>query len=247
MENIAIIFLLTGISGGLLSLFYNTILKLSGFSFGYVKVALVLAAIVLLPGLLYFEAGVACFIAEFIGVFVLAIGLMVWNVVSGFGARIKPNSAEDSTAQEGIVSAPVNYFPMVFHMVISVLILLTMYSSAVTPALSEQKMTALIADMAFQFNMTLLLICIGIFNPFIPPTPRMVNALVQLRDGRQSPLWEFVSRPEAVTYIKMGICVLITGYFILSGSLQFPSWRNAGILMDDAILFTGEYKLTRRS
>ena len=104
-------------------------------------------------------------------------------------------------------------------------------------------MEALIADSSFQFNSTLLLVFIGIFNPFIPPSATLLRLAGRINPEQSPYLYRLFTTPKNLRLIKVLICIGFIIYFIARGYFVLPVWGEGGILMDSATFFTGLFIL----
>jgi len=230
------------VGGPVIGFFYHMILKVNEYKIKYAYIALSLFTIILVSGLIDFKAGIVALVGIFIGTFLLVIGMMVLGIGKGLQSMF-PKSEETTDEQQRLPFKIVNYYPAVFHTVIVILMLLSMYILTKEPVLTKEKVNALSSDMSFQFNCTLLMICIGIFNPFISPSQTLRNLANRIPRDRFPRLHELFSKSKAITGIKIAICTAFVAYFIAKGYLS-PTLSGGGIFLSGIMLFTGIYLFT---
>ncbi|WAC39957.1 hypothetical protein [Pedobacter sp. SL55] len=113
-----------------------------------------------------------------------------------------------------------NYLPLVFHVVICVLILVTLFAVEV---ISEERVSILIGDISFQFFSTLLLVIIGLISPFTTLRPETAQKLTELNSKHNNPFAHWLTQGRNFQLMKVAVSLAITCYFIFSGSLTFPA------------------------
>lgn len=123
-------------------------------------------------------------------------------------------------------SAPVknnvitNYYPLVFHACMAILILISYFSSAV---LDNSKIGILMNDALFQFASTFLIVIISIINPLKPITEEFKNTLQTQSPERFRKFAHFLAEGRNWQYFKGTICLLIIAYFVYENYLFLPS------------------------
>ncbi len=113
-----------------------------------------------------------------------------------------------------------NYLPLVFHVVICILILITLFAVEV---ISEERVSILIGDISFQFFSTLLLVIIGLISPFTTLRPETAQKLTELNSKHKNPFADWLLQGKNFRWMKITLSIALTCYFIFSGSLKFPA------------------------
>lgn len=244
-ENIISKIALAAVIGGALGLFYSLLLNLHGFSkIKYKHAALSVGLIIFLLSLYKFEAaGIGAFILG-IGVFILAIALFVRgtadslkDMVSRFSLRnnVRQGSATTAFQENNITS----YFGVLFHFVVIVLICLSIFTYSKDVILDQEHIDRLVADAAFQFSSTILLMLLGLFNPFVTPSEKLMR-FSTLIDQQKYPKWHaLMAKKSSWTIIKSLICIGILSYFINTGFFNIPSWNTNSPFLNGYILIIG--------
>lgn len=119
-----------------------------------------------------------------------------------------------------------SYFPFVFHLLITVLILISCFTAGI---LNEERIHALVSDGIFQFVSTLLILIISIINPFTP-LPISIREKLQEKSVEKDFKWlEWFLKGRNWQFLKAFVCILIVAYFMHSGYLAIPDF-NKGTL-----------------
>lgn len=113
-----------------------------------------------------------------------------------------------------------NYLPFIFHVVISLLVLTTFFSSKL---LSEERIDILISDISFQFYSTLLLVIIGLISPFTKLRSETSEKLQSLADATNNPIPKWLIEGNNLLIIKIIACSAIVFYFFYGGYIKLPS------------------------
>jgi hypothetical protein len=243
-ENIIGKILMAGAIGAAFGLFYTLLLNQHGFTkIKYRHAALTIGTIIFLLGLYSFEAaGIGCFIIG-IGIFVLAIAL----IARGTADSLKALSAKFSSGnkQQNGEEQPLNkpgfsnYTGVIFHLVVIVLISLSIFTYSNDTILNQVKMDQLISDAVFQFTSTIMLILLGVFNPFVPPSEKLL-AIADRIDGSQYPkLQLMVANRKFWMAVKSLICIGIIAYFTAHGYFGLLVWNNSSPYMNIYIFMIG--------
>jgi hypothetical protein len=246
--NIIAKLLLAIVVGSAFGLFYSLLLNLHGFTkIKFKHVALVIGSILFLLGLYSFEAaGIGCFIIG-IGIFILAIALIARGTadsLKGFSAKLSlGNTPQDN--ENGQLNKPgfANYVGVIFHLVVIILISLSIFTYSDDTVLDQAKMDRLIADAIFQFTSTILLILLGVFNPFVPPSPRLLGIADHVDSLKYPKLYLMLSGKKFWIALKTIICLLIIVYFVSKGYFGLLVWNNATPYMNVYIFMIGFFIL----
>jgi len=124
-----------------------------------------------------------------------------------------------------------NYFPIVFHVVMALVILLTLFSVKI---LTEERISILVADISFQFSATLLMVVIGLISPFTALSDDARLKLLSLED-KDNAFSQWLVKGKNFQLVKILVCVIVVSYFILAKHLQFPSLDSS--LLSSATVF----------
>lgn len=244
-ENLISKIALAAVIGGALGLFYSLLLNLHGFSkIKYKTVASILGLIIFLLSMYTFEAaGIAAFILG-IGVFILAIALFVRGTADSLKDMAGRLSLQNRTAKSaGITSLQTNditsYYGVLFHFVVIILICLSIFTYSNNVLLDKEHIDRLIGDAAFQFSSTILLMLLGIFNPFVTPSEKLLR-FSNLIDEQKYPKWHaFLAEKRSWIIIKSLICAGIISYFINAGFFHLPNWNTGSLFLNGYILIIG--------
>nr|WP_199156360.1 hypothetical protein [Pedobacter sp. ASV2] len=119
-----------------------------------------------------------------------------------------------------------SYFPFVFHLLITVLILI---SCIIPGILNEERIHSLVTDGIFQFVSTLLILIISIINPFTP-LPQGIREKLAEKSSEKDFQWvKWFLKGRNWQVLKAITCILIVAYFVHSGYLVIPDF-NKGTL-----------------
>nr|WP_121273166.1 hypothetical protein [Pedobacter schmidteae] len=243
--NIVSKIIFAAIIGGGMGLFYTVLLNSHGFTkIKYKQVAICVAIIIFLLSFYSFEAaGIATFILG-IGVFILALALFARGLadnLKGMSSRLftKPSHSDNALPSPLQAIGISRYYGLVFHLVVIILISLSIFTYSNNVILDETRMDRLISDAVFQFYSTLLLILLGLFNPFITPSERLMGISSHI-DRQKYPRWHaFLSDKRSWTAIKVLICALVIIYFVQKGFFSLPTWDKSTPYMNIYILMIG--------
>lgn len=236
---------LAAIIGGALGLFYTILLNLHGLiNIKYKYVSLSLGLIIFLLSLYKFEAaGIGAFILG-IGVFILAIA----HIVRGTAASLKDmagrlslnnNQQKNTTGAALHTNNMTSYYGVVFHFVIIILICLSIFTYSDDVLLDQEHIDRLITDAVFQFSSTVLLMLLGIFNPFVTPSERLLG-LSNFIDQQKYPKWHAIMADKRSWMVIKGlICVFIIRYFIVRGFFNLPSLNTGSHFLNGYVLMIG--------
>jgi len=231
--------------GSAFGLFYTLLLNLHGFTrVKYKYVAISIALVIFLLGLYSFEAaGIACFIIG-IGIFILAIAFMVRATADSLKTLSARFSSADNKTQRSEDlrlnnTAFSSYVGVVFHFVIIVLICLSIFTYADDTVLDQAKMDRLISDAVFQFSSTIMLMLLGVFNPFVPPSLRLLSFADRVDSLKYPKLYLMLGNKKFWTVLKSLICLGIIGYFISEGYFGLLVWDHTAPYMNAYIFIIG--------
>lgn len=132
-----------------------------------------------------------------------------------------------------------NYLPFVFHLVLALLVLATLFSFRI---ISEDRIDILISDISFQFYSTLLLVIIGLISPFTKLRPETSEKLQSLADATKNPIANWLVVGKNLLIVKIIACVAISFYFVYYKFIKFPSF-NDGLFSGVAIFLIFFYLL----
>jgi len=118
-----------------------------------------------------------------------------------------------------------SYFLFIFHVVMALIILLTLFSVKI---LTEERISILVADISFQFTSTLLMVVIGLISPFTALSDDARVKLLSFND-KENAFSQWLVKGKNFQLVKILTCVVVVSYFILAKHLQFPS-------LDDSLL-----------
>ncbi|MCZ4243757.1 hypothetical protein [Pedobacter punctiformis] len=119
-----------------------------------------------------------------------------------------------------------SYFPLVFHLLITVLLLISCFTPGV---LNEERIHILVTDGIFQFVSTFLILIISMINPFAPLSAGISEKLLEKSKEQDFKWMNWFLKGRNWQLVKGLACVLIVAYFINSGYLVIPDF-NKGIL-----------------
>jgi len=246
-EHLIQLLVMAGVAGGALAFFYTMLLKLHGFErIQYKYVALTLIAIIILLGLVSFEtAGIGCFIIG-IGVFVLAIAHLIRGTAEGLKEQSENFTKTDyrNGNQEKHKADFNNYVGVIFHLVVIVLISLSIFTYSDHALLDKDKTDRLIADAFFQFISTIMLMLLGIFNPFVAPSKKIMGLAEQVDPVKFPKIYQLLSKKVFWVAAKVLCCIAIVGYFMHKGYFNMVAWNSESPLMNVYLLLIGFFILT---
>ncbi|QNN42912.1 hypothetical protein [Pedobacter roseus] len=243
-ENITGKLLMAIAIGAAFGLFYRLLLNMHGFTkIKYKHVALSIGTVIFLLGLYSFEAaGIACFIIG-IGVFVLAIALMARGTADSlkalsakFSTGNKPQNTEGQQLNQSALS---NYAGVLFHLVVIVLISLSIFTYSNDTVLNQEKMDRLISDAIFQFMSTIMLILLGMFNPFVLPSAKLLAIADRIDSLKHPKLYLLFSDKKTWMVFKTLICLGIIAYFASKGYFNLLAWDSTTPYMNIYVLVIG--------
>ena len=113
-----------------------------------------------------------------------------------------------------------NYLPLVFHVIISVIIITSLFLSNV---LTEEKITILLNDISFQFYSTYLLVIISLISPFTSLSLKTSEKLAELTATIDNKAVQWVMRGNNDRLAKGLICLALVAYFIYFDYLKIPN------------------------
>lgn len=247
MGNIVSSLFTAGFISAALGLFYTVLLNAHGFtSVKYKYVVLIFFCCLLGLGLISFEAlGIASFVLG-IGIFILAIALFARGMgdsLKSMSKRSSPAVAPENKDKTLHDSSIANYVGVVFHFVVIVLICVSIFTYSDNVILDEARMGRLIGDAFFQFYSTLMLMLLGLFNPFVTPSDKLMALADKLDPEGNSKMHKFLSNRQNWVIIKSIICVLIIAYFVNDGLFGLPSWDSSDLFMNGYLILIGFYIL----
>lgn len=230
--------------GAAFGLFYTILLNMHGLTkIKYKHMALSIGTLIFLLGLYSFEAaGIASFIIG-IGIFVLAIALMARGAASSLKAlSAKFSLGNKSQTTEGLqINKPglSNYAGVVFHLVVIILISLSIFTYSNDTLLNQEKMDRLISDAIFQFMSTIMLILLGMFNPFVPPSAKLLAIADRIDSLKHPKIYLLLSGKKFWMAFKTLICLGIIIYFASKGYFDLLVWDNATPYMNVYVVLIG--------
>jgi len=243
-ENITGKLLMAIAIGAAFGLFYTLLLNMHGFTkIKYKHAALTIGTVIFLLGLYSFEAaGIGCFIIG-IGIFVLAIALMARGTadsLKALSAKFSPGNKQQNTEGQQLNKPGLSsYVGVIFHLVVIVLISLSIFTYADDTILDKAKMDRLIMDAIFQFSSTIMLILLGMFNPFLQPSAKLLGIADRIDSLKYPKLYLMLSGKKFWIAFKTLICLGIVAYFISKGYFNLLSWDNATPYMNIYVLVIG--------
>ncbi|MNK03466.1 hypothetical protein D3C87_213130 [compost metagenome] len=125
-----------------------------------------------------------------------------------------------------------NYLPFVFHSVIVILILITLFSVKV---ISDERVDILIGDISFQFYSTLLLVIIGLISPFTTIRPQTRQKMLEFGNQTNNKFIIWLTVDKNLQLTKIGASIIIIIYFIYFEHLKFPALNDS--LMSSVAVF----------
>ncbi len=140
-----------------------------------------------------------------------------------------------------------NYLPFVFHMVIALLVIATLFSYNF---LSEDRVDILINDISFQFYATLLLVIIGLISPFTKLRPETAEKLQSLSATTDNPILKWFAEGNNLRLVKIMACIAVIFYFVYNKYITIPSlndslWSGVAIFLIFFYLFNNLVQLFR--
>lgn len=117
-----------------------------------------------------------------------------------------------------------NYLPFVFHVVIALLVVTTLFSYKL---LSEERVDILIADISFQFYATLLLVIIGLISPFTKLRPETAEKLQSLSTTTDNPILKWFTESNNLRLAKIIACIAIVFYFVYNKYITLPNLNDS--------------------
>ena len=154
--------------------------------------------------------------------FILLVGIRMMNKYLDKDAE-KLALTQNPNTENGIIE---NYFPIIFHSTIIVLILISFLKQGI---LTDEKIKVLIADGVFQFVSTLIILIIGIINPFISFSNETRQKLQEKAAETGFEWLNWFLKDKNWQLLKAFVCFLIVAYFIHSGYLIIPD-LNQGLV-----------------
>ncbi|WP_443947556.1 hypothetical protein ACJVDH_10665 [Pedobacter sp. AW1-32] len=239
---------MAGVAGGALAFFYTMLLKLHGFEHvQYKYVALILIAIIILLGIISFEtAGIGCFVIG-IGVFVLAIAHLLRSTAEVLkeqsGSFTKKNQKTQNGRQETHKADFSNYVGVIFHFVVIILISFSIFTYSDHALLDKEKTDRLIADAFFQFISTIMLMLLGVFNPFVAPSKKIMGLTERVDPVKFPKIYQLLSKKVFWVVAKIICCIAIVGYFVSKGYFNLVAWNSESPLMNVYLLLIGFFIL----
>lgn len=227
--------------GAFMGLFYTVLLNAHGLKkFSYKYIALFIGALIFTSVFFGTEAAGITTALLVIVIFILAIALFVRGLGSSLSeqwARQQPPDL-NKTRSSGMIGI-INYYGVCFHVMVVVLISLSIFTYSNDVILNEERIAILIRDAFFQFYSTLMLMAIGIFNPFVTPSARLIGT-AKLVDPIKYPIWHrLLGDKRSWTIVKTLITLLIIVYFVRKGYFNLPDWNIGGIYLNSYVLLIG--------
>lgn len=227
--------------GAFVGLFYTVLLSAHGLKkLSYKYIALFIGGLIFTFSFFGTEAAGITTALLVIVVFILAIALFVRGLGSSLSEQWAQQQPPDpnKTAPSRVIGI-INYYGVCFHVIVVVLICLSIFTYSNDVILNEERITLLIRDAFFQFYSTLMLMAIGIFNPFVAPSARLMGT-AKLVDPLKYPVWHrLLADKRSWTVVKTLITILIITYFVSKGYFNLPNWNTGGIYMNSYILLIG--------
>ncbi|MDR6782604.1 hypothetical protein ABIE26_000908 [Pedobacter africanus] len=239
--NLILKLITSALVGAFVGLFYTVLLSAHGFKkISYRYITLFIVGLIFTFSFFGTEAAGIITALLVIMVFILAIALFVRGLGSSLSeqwARQQP--VDPNTTGDRPVIGIVNYYGVCFHVIVIILICLSIFTYSNDVILNEERITLLIRDAFFQFYSTLMLMAIGIFNPFVAPSARLMGT-AKLVDPLKYPVWHrLLADKRSWTVVKTLITILIITYFVSKGYFNLPDWNTGGIYMNGYILLIG--------
>ncbi len=149
--------------------------------------------------------------------FSVFILLVIIRLMNKYLDNDKFNLANNPNAQNGNIE---NYFPLVFHVIIIILIVASFFSPTI---LTEDRIHILVSDGIFQFVSTLLIVIISIINPFVSFSDEARLKLETLTNRTEFESMRWILKGKNWQLLKLVVCILIVAYFIYDGLLVIPN------------------------
>jgi len=244
LENITGKLLMAIAIGAAFGLFYSQLLNMHGFTkIKYKHVALGIGTVIFLLGQYSFEAaGIACFIIG-IGIFVLAVALIARGTadsLKSLSAKFSSGNKQQNTEELHLNKPGLsNYASFIFHLVVVILISLSIFTYSNDTLLNQEKMDRLISDAIFQFMSTIMLILLGMFNPFVTPSEKLLGIADHVDSVKYPKLYLLLSRKKTWMVFKTLICLGIIAYFASKGYFNLLAWDSATPYMNIYVLVIG--------
>ena len=124
-----------------------------------------------------------------------------------------------------------NYYPLVFHIIIALLVVFSIFSSGF---IDNDRIHALVADGFFQFMSTALILLISLINPFVSFSPETRTKL-ETWEVKGKGFVNFLLSGYNWRIIKALLCIFLVFYFIYNGYLVLPAF-NQGLISDVALV-----------
>lgn len=128
-------------------------------------------------------------------------------------------------------SVIINYLPFVFHIVIVLLIIFSLFSIKL---LDDEKIDVLIADISFQFYSSILLVIIGLINPFTNLSATTAQKITEFSNQTKNNFLLWLIEGKNFQFVKILVCTLFTAYFFYNDYIKIPALNN-GILSSVSI------------
>lgn len=151
------------------------------------------------------------------GIFFIFLMMVIVSSANNFVEKNDQQPALPETLNSNRLQ---NYLPFVFHIVICILILITLFSVKV---LNEERVEILIGDISFQFFSTLLLVIIGLISPFTTIRPETHQKLTEFANQSNNRFANWLVTGKNLQMLKIGVSVAVVLYFIFFGYLKFPA------------------------
>ncbi|SOD12928.1 hypothetical protein [Pedobacter xixiisoli] len=117
-----------------------------------------------------------------------------------------------------------NYLPFIFHVVIALLVLTTLFSYKL---ISEERIEILINDISFQFYSTLLLVIIGLISPFTKLRKETNEKLQSLADTMNNPIIKWLADGNNLQITKIVACIVVVFYFVYNEYIKLPALNDS--------------------
>jgi uncharacterized membrane protein len=140
--------------------------------------------------------------------------------VNKINNALEKDTSVNALSEVSNAKAIPNYLPFVFHVVIALLVLTTLFSSKL---LSEERIELLINDISFQFYSTLLLVIIGLISPFTKLRAETSDKLQSLAAATNNPIPKWLVEGNHLQITKIIVCAVIVLYFFHGGYIKLPS------------------------
>ena len=154
------------------------------------------------------------------GLFLIFLLLIFIRRMTNFVDKDSEIALSNFKANQSIIP---NYFSLVFHIVMAIVIIITILSIEL---LNTQQINILIADISFQFFSTILLIIIGFINPFTRFSFTTEQKLLEFGNQQNNNFITWLLKGNNYQITKSVLCLIVIFLFVYNNYLTIPKFNN---------------------